>query len=201
MIGYRVGRTELRRRIREQDPDWLREAESGRQPEWRRVKDVFVGIQHFKCGYCERLMPRPQRRAGDGGDGMPWGGQREYDLEHFRPQRSVTRWPTAVSGPRYEFRTGEGMDGGYSWLAHDCLNYLVSCKTCNQDNKRTYFPVSGPRGADGDNVHRLNRSERPFLVNPVGTGDARPEHLIGFHGFLAVPRGSRGHKRRRGTDH
>ena len=33
------------------------------EPEWSRVKDVFVRIQHFKCGYCERLMPRPREEA------------------------------------------------------------------------------------------------------------------------------------------
>ena len=90
------------------------------------------------------------------------------------------------------------MEGGYPWLAHDCLNYLVSCKTCNQDNKKIYFPVSGPRGTDGDNVHQLNQSERPFLVNPVGTDDVRPEELVGFRSFVAVPCGTQGHERRRG---
>ena len=70
------------------------------------------------------------------------------------------------------------MEGGYPWLAHDCLNYLVSCKTCNQDNKKTCFPVGGARGAEGNDVHQLNRSERPFLVNPVSTNDVRPEELI-----------------------
>ena len=56
------------------------------------------------------------------------------------------------------------MAGGYSWLAHDCLNYLVSCKTCNQDNKKDYFPISRRRGAACQDVKRLNDSERPFLV-------------------------------------
>ena len=74
----------------------------------------------------------------------------------------------------------------------------MSCKTCNQDNKKTYFPVSGPRGTDPGSVRQLNQSERPFLVNPVGTSDVPPEELIGFHGFLAEPRGSRGHRLRRG---
>ena len=83
-------------------------------------------------------MPRPQRRAGEDAAGQTVGGRREYDLEHFRPKREVTRWPTTASGFQYEFETGEGAAGGYPWLAYDCLNYLVSCKTCNQDNKRTY---------------------------------------------------------------
>ena len=62
-----------------------------------------------------------------------------------------------------------------------------------------FFPVAGPRGTDGDDVYQLDRSERPFLVNPVGTRDISPEELITFRGFLAAPRGSRGHRLRRGT--
>ena len=169
-----------------------------RSPIGATSKDVFVAIQCFKCGYCERLMPRAQRRAGNDANGARWGGRREYDVEHFRPQRSVTRWPTAASRLDYDFETGAALPGGYAWLAHDCLNYLVACKTCNQDNKRTYFPVAGGRGAAGGDVRQLNRSERPLLVNPVGAGDAKPEELIGFYGFLAVPCGSRGHRRQRG---
>ena len=187
MIGYRVGPRELQRRIREHDPNWLAQAENGEEPAWSRIKHVFTSIQHFKCGYCERLMPRPQRRAGADAIGQTWGGRREYDLEHFRPKRQVTRWPTTASGIQYEFETGEHMDGGYPWLAYDCLNYLVSCKTCNLDNKKTCFPVSGQRGTDGDDVRQLNQSERPFLVNPVGTDDVPPEELVSFHGFLAAP--------------
>ena len=192
MIGYRVGPQELRRRIREHDPNWLAQAESGEEPEWSRVKDVFVNIQHFKCGYYEHPMPRPQRRVGAAAAGQTWGGRREYDLEHFRPQRQVKRWPTATSGLAYEFETGEDMDGGYPWLAHDCLNYLVSCKTCNQDNKKTCFPVSGPRGTNPNSVRQLNQSERPFLVNPVGTSDVPPggtDRLPRFPGGTArLPR-------------
>ena len=90
------------------------------------------------------------------------------------------------------------MEDGYPWLAHDCLNYLVSCKTCNQDNKKTCFPVSGPRGTEGENVRQLNQSERPFLVNPVGTDDVPPEELVCFRGFVAVPCNAQGHERRRG---
>ena len=198
MIGYRVDARELRRRIREHDPNWLAQAENGEEPAWSRIKDVFVSIQHFKCGYCERPMPRPQRRAGADADSQTLGGRREYDLEHFRPRRQVARWPTATSGPQYEFETGEDMEGGYPWLAHDCLNYLVSCKTCNQDNKKTCFPVSGPRGTEDDNVHQLNQTERPFLVNPVGTDDVRPEELVGFRSFVAVPCNAQGHEHRRG---
>ena len=198
MISYRVSRRKLRKLLETHDPDWLAEAENGEEPAWSRVKDVFVAIQHFKCGYCERPMPSPQRRHG-GDDAERWGGTREYDLEHFRPRSAVARWPTNASGYRYDFETGNTMAGGYPWLAHECLNYLASCKTCNSDNKRSCFPIAGQRGSRFDKVGSLNRSERPFLVNPVGTSDAKPEELIEFYGFLATPRGSRGHKRRRGT--
>ena len=197
MIGYRISRRELRGQIAEHEPDWLSEADRGEEPAWGDIKDVFARIQHFKCGYCERPMPRPQRLPGDD-DAERWGGRREYDVEHFRPKGVVTRWPDARSGFQYDFDTGDAMAGGYSWLAHDYLNYLASCKTCNQDNKKAYFPISRNRGTACDDVSRLNDSERPFLVNPVGAGDTRPEALIGFHGVLATPRGARGHKRRRG---
>lgn len=198
MIGYRVSRHELRRQITARKPDWLSKAEHGEEPAWGEIKDVFARIQHYKCGYCERPMPRPQRRPGDGGAEL-WGWRREYDVEHFRPKGSVARWPDARSGLQYDFDTGDALAGGYSWLAHDCFNYLASCKTCNQDNKKDYFPIAGHRGGAGAGVRRLNDQERPFLVNPVGAGDATPEDLIGFHGVSAVPRGARGHKRRRGT--
>ena len=198
MNGYRVSRQALRSLIAEHVPDWLTKAENGKRPPWSDVKEVFERIQHFKCGYCERPMPMPQRRPGDD-DAERWGGQREYDVEHFRPKGAVRRWPTEKSGFRYGFDTGGALPNGYSWLAHDCLNYLVSCKTCNQDNKKDYFPISGRRGNRCHDVWRLNQAERPFLVSPVGAGDAKSEDLIGFYGFLATPRGSRGHKRRRGT--
>ena len=198
MIGYRVSRRELRRQIAAEKPGWLSKAERGEEPAWGDIKDVFAQIPRFKCGYCERPMPRPQRHLGDE-DAGNWGGRREHDVEHFRPKGSAKRWPKEGSPLQYEFDTGDELVGGYSWLAHDCLNYLVSCKTCNQDNKKDYFPITGRRGEAGADVRRLNDQERPFLVNPVGAGDARPEELICFHGVLATPRGARGHKRRRGT--
>lgn len=198
MIGYRISRRTLRILIAQHDPRWLSEAENGEEPAWGRVKDVFARIQHFKCGYCERPMPMPQRLPGDD-DGEPWGWRREYDVEHFRPKRSVKRWPTEFSRLRYDFDTGDAMPGGYLWLAYDHLNYLASCKTCNQDNKKDYFPIRERRANEGYDVRRLNQTERPFLVNPVGAGDAKPEDLIGFYGFVAIPLGSRGHRRRRGT--
>ena len=198
MIGYRISGRDLRKLIEAPDPDWLREAVNGEEPAWSRVKGVFITILHFKCGYCERQMTIPQLRHG-GDDAERWGGTREYDLEHFRPKGDVTRWPTEASRVHYDFETGDTMTGGYRWLAHDCLNYFASCKTCNSDNKRSCFPFAGQHGTNGDDVRRLNRSEQPFLVNPVGASDARPEELVGFRGVLAMPRGSRGHRRRRGT--
>ena len=159
MIGYRVSRRELRRQITAEKPDWLSEAERGEEPAWGDIKYVFARIQHFKCGYCERPMPRPQRRPGDDG-AQPWGWRREYDVEHFRPKGSVKRWPDARSEFQYDFDTGDEMAGGYSWFAHDCFNYLASCKTCNQDNKKDYFPIAGRRGAPRGGGSRRRPAQR-----------------------------------------
>ncbi len=203
MIGYRVRQRQLEKEIDAVSPTWRQRATDGSQPGWSDVKDVWMKLQHYKCGYCERWMPVPQRNpasdgAGGDGDGSRWGGRREYDVEHFRPKGSARIWPApGIPTFRYDFATGAALPGGYPWLAYNPLNYLASCKTCNQDNKKDFFPIAGPRGAAGASVRDLQRSEKPFLIQPVGTTDDKPENLISFAGYKAVPAASRGHRWRR----
>ncbi len=199
MIGYRVRQRRLEKQIDAVAPTWRQRSAEGKQPAWSDVKSVWMELQHYKCGYCERWMPRPQRSpSGDDGEIALWGGRREYDIEHFRPKGSARVWPGPDTPPfRYQFATGAALAGGYPWLAHDPLNYLASCKTCNQDNKKDFFPIAGLRGAAGDSVRDLQRNERPLLIQPFGTTDDKPENLIAFAGYKAVPAGSRGHRRRR----
>lgn len=84
---------------------------------------------------------------------------RESDIEHFRPK-------TAVHG-----ETGEP---GYWWLAYDWNNLFFSCRYCNQNHKKTHFPISGTRAKKKtDNLDNENAD----LVDPAKES---PEDVIGF---------------------
>ncbi len=87
------------------------------------------------------------------------GQVRELDVDHFRPKAGVEDDPTHP---------------GYWWLAYEWSNLLYACKPCNQEYKKTKFPIMGtraylPEDCLGD--------ERPELVNPI---DENPEEFIGF---------------------
>lgn len=156
---------------------------------WSQVKRVYMNVQGFKCGFCERRLEK-----------SPFGNV-EHDVEHFRPKRSVKRWPTeAVRLERdidLGFDLGDGDDRGYFLLPYHIENYLVACKTCNSALKSNSFPVARPREIDGDSP-RAMRGEKPYLLYPIGTVDEHdPEDVITFDGILPIPVASRGHRRRR----
>jgi hypothetical protein len=182
VIGYAIGETKLRRRIDEEAPDWLARAEAltskmqaagaylGEAECWGEIKQVYMRLQHGKCGYCERQLSGGQRR--------------EHDIEHFRPKNQVDEYPNPL-----EFPTGPAHPTGYHLLALHPLNYLVACKTCNSDWKKTYFPIAGTRIA-GKSHPRDYAAERPYLICPLGPsseGEPAPEQLITFDGIVAVP--------------
>lgn len=52
--------------------------------------------------------------------------KRESDVEHFRPKAEVKDEP--------EHR-------GYWWLAYLWDNYFIACKSCNQEYKKSNFPL------------------------------------------------------------
>jgi len=156
---------------------------------WAQVKRVYMEAQGFKCGFCERRLEKSQF------------GNVEHDVEHFRPKRSVKRWPSDTvrleRGIDFDFELGDDSDPGYFLLPYHIENYLVSCKTCNSALKSTSFPVARPRQIDGESP-RAMRDERPYLLYPIGTVDQHdPEDVIRFEGILPVPVASRGHRRRR----
>lgn len=197
MIGYRVSRTKLRKLIDAESPTWYARAAAGGKPGWSEIKGVFIELQHQKCGYCEKLMPSPLRRPD--APHRTWGGRREYDVEHFRPKGSAKAWPSPGSGlPPYPFATGDAQRRGYPRLSHNPENYLASCKTCNADYKRDYFPIAGNRVSDSSSVPHHDSTEKPLLVNPLSSHTPDPEELIEFEGIVAVPRGKRGLRRKRG---
>ncbi len=87
--------------------------------------------------------------------------RRESDVEHFRPKNAVEEDPNHK---------------GYWWLAHDWDNLLVSCKSCNQEHKKTQFPLKegSPRA---DSKNRDLTQEKPLLINPL---EEDPEKSIEY---------------------
>ena len=102
---------------------------------WSRpaVREALFGMHNGRCCYCERLRDRA----------------RESDIEHFRPK-------TAVSDKSPE-------RPGYWWLAYEWTNLLFACKTCNEEYKKTHFPIRGERAmAPDDSLD----DEEPWLLDP-----------------------------------
>jgi len=200
MIRYPIHPREWENRIEELVPGWQARAEArtahfrelGRYSEsssiWSEIKRVYMELQGFKCGFCERRLEKSRY------------GNVEHDVEHFRPKGRVDAWPTAAitddRGLAYDFDLGEAAANGYFLLAYNRENYLISCKTCNTALKRNFFPIAGNNERPGTQPRDM-RGEKPFLIYPLGAVDEDPEDLIEFDGVLPVPIGTRGHKRRR----
>lgn len=114
-----------------------------------------VGIEIARCVWCERLRDV----------------SRELDVEHYRPKLAVTRWdgnpPLVSDEPPAQLAIGPG----YWWLAFTWENYSLSCKACNQEWKRNFFPVREPRSVCVEGVEKI---EEPLLLDPstpFKTGD------------------------------
>ena len=87
--------------------------------------------------------------------------KRESDVEHFRPKGAVEECPKHV---------------GYWWLAYSWENLLISCMKCNQDYKKTRFPLEDESKrvySKGEDIDQ----EKPILINPL-TED--PEQFIEY---------------------
>jgi hypothetical protein len=157
-------------------------------PVWNRIKPVYMSLQHGKCAYCERRLAAEN-----------FGGAIEHDMEHYRPKGAVPAWPSAgIARDRkisYRFATGEAFPEGYFLLAYHIFNYATACKKCNSPLKANYFPIAGER-AQGDDPATL-KTERPFLLYPLGDLDEDPEEVLTFDGINPVPRMRRGARWRR----
>jgi len=200
VIRYPIRPAEWRSRIDAVSANWRQRAaertegfrQLGRYQEsgaiWSQVKRVYMELQGFKCGFCERRLEKSQF------------GNVEHDVEHFRPKKSVKAWPTDEIREDRDIEFGFGLGGeaepGYFLLPYHIENYLISCKTCNTALKSNFFPVAEPRQTGGDEP-RAMKGEKPFLIYPLGAVDRDPEDLITFEGIIPVPVGSSGHKRRR----
>ena len=88
--------------------------------------------------------------------------KRETDVEHFRPKAEVTE-------------AGEDHQG-YWWLAYSWENLLIACKTCNQQYKKSKFPLKNEEKRIYTENYDLGKEE-PFLINPL---EEDPEHFIDY---------------------
>lgn len=87
--------------------------------------------------------------------------KRDSDVEHFRPKTEV-----------------EGAEDhpGYWWLAYSWENLLIACKTCNEEYKKSKFPLKpGSKRACEENS--ALDEEKPILINPL---EEDPEMFIDY---------------------
>ncbi len=143
---------------------------------------MYRELQHHKCAYCERELPREPYASG------------EHDVEHFRPKGRCVPWPpkewpptSGTSARAFDFEIRSGRAAGYPTLAYELDNYATSCGTCNQALKHDAFPIEGGAKARTSALAKLNAEEKPLLLYPIGRWDSDPETVITFEGVRAVP--------------
>jgi uncharacterized protein (TIGR02646 family) len=103
---------------------------------------------------------------------------RESDIEHFRPKAAVT----------------DSNNAGYWWLAYSWTNLLFSCRYCNQEHKKNFFPLLDEATRARTPRDRLAR-EQPVLIDPSRED---PSQFIGFdfgNNLLVRPFGRDKHRR------
>lgn len=121
----------------------------------QEVKEALDRIQNGMCCYCECYY----ETSGKG------------EVEHFRPKMGYQQDKDDL------FHRP-----GYFWLGYEWNNLMYSCKNCNEDYKKNYFPLK-------DNTKRANpeksfsiNDETPLLVNPYE--ETEPEKHFGFDGGI-----------------
>ena len=158
--------------------------ELSESPKWSKVKPVYIRAQHGKCGFCERKLTMDPNYQ------PQW---RDFDVEHYRPKGATKAWPPPALAKRRgleypeELPLGEAGASGYYRLTHHHLNYVVSCRACNQAHKRDYFPIAKQRKLASKNPKQLFEQEWPYLIFPLGRLDDDPSELIRFNGLRPEP--------------
>ena len=207
MIRYPIHPATWRNKVEAASRGWLDKAdtrtdrfrvlgkydEEGKKAIWSKIKRVYMELQGFKCGFCERRLEKSAF------------GNVEHDVEHYRPKKSVKIWPSPGQRRDRDIRVdeeldldfGDEADPGYFLLPYHIENYLISCKTCNSTLKSNSFPVAGDRRQTENDTPREMKSEKPYLIYPIGAVDTDPKKLIEFDGIVPVPVAQRGHARAR----
>jgi hypothetical protein len=204
MIRYKASTKALVSAIEQHRPGWgkrakqkTREVSKKRHVDekdgiWSEIKAVFASLQHYKCVYCEKPLPRED----DAGKTSLGKGAVEYDVEHFRPKNAVKAWPSADLKKQrnitYDDQLSMGEAKGYLRLAFDPTNYALSCKTCNSGHKGNSFPIAGKTNKRATLRREQDASEMPLLLLPLGDDADDPEQIIGWDGPLPMPKKKRG---------
>jgi hypothetical protein len=200
MVRYPITDSKLLDEIEKLIPGWLEKAAkrtlnftgtNGYNEEkgnWSPIKEVYMHIQGSKCAFCERQLESEVF------------GKIEHDVEHYRPKKSATAWPTEkIRRERnitLNFHNAPDLPTGYPLLSYQPWNYITSCKTCNSTLKNNFFPITGSR-ISGKPHPKDYRAEEPYLIYPLGTLDSDPEDIFHFEGIIPVPRHQSGKKRLR----
>jgi len=198
MIRYPITKKALEALIDQKKKGWLIEAKkrtavfiaNGKYDEkssiWSAVKPIYMRLQgESKCAYCEQQLESVDL------------GKAVQDVEHFRPKGSVKAWkaPKALTDAGIPFAIPPAT-GGYYALPYHPFNYAASCKPCNSALKKDHFPVAAVHDLAGTNPRAL-RSEKAYLIYPIGSIDEDPEKLIEFYGVSPRPVSKRGHRKAR----
>ena len=208
MVRYDITPAELNKRINAESPSWLSTAQKktlaiiarGFYDQaidgqgWADIKGVYMRLQANKCAYCERKLSGP-----------PYGN-REHDVEHFRPKSRLREWPNKAMKhlidpatgqlKTYGFPLGPAQETGYAQLAFHPLNYSTACARCNQSLKSDFFPVRAKRQLLQGDPAKM-KTEKAFLIYPLGGIDDDPRKLITFAGVLPKPVAASGFARER----
>lgn len=114
----------------------------------KNIKDQLIKQQKGKCAFCEQHILA-----------LDYG-----DVEHFRPKGGFVQKKEKINYP------------GYFMLSYDFKNLMLSCKICNQRNKKNYFPIKCTEQRANTDNHKLLK-EKPFFINPY---EENPRNLIWF---------------------
>ncbi len=174
MIRYATQREgfDFYNRLEAEHPRWMQRALQAKPTDaiWNELRKLYFDLQGGKCAYCERQLTDVNRAGGH-----------DKPVDHFRPKGEVKEWRSKQDRLQ-GYETGKGCRPGYRLLAHEPMNYALSCVTCNSSLKKCFFPVAGKRQLNQRKVRKL-ASEGPLLLYPIGDMDDDPEGLLCFDGF------------------
>lgn len=150
---------------------------------WRKYKGVFREAQSGKCGYCDSWVS----------PAVTYG-----DVEHYRPKSRITTLERArnrsgndnVRVDKHGRRLrAVSKEQGYWKLAFAWENYLFACQRCNQEFKRTLFPLKDEkrRKVPPSTI----KGEKPLLLHPYegrGPNLDPAKHLLFRPDGTVIPR-------------